>query len=95
MTAPTRVLSVQPHAVAVEPTGGTAETPRRSPSTLDDADLVVRVVDHVGAAGGGVSLDRREGRRLGGPRRSARRRASRSSRSSPACSAAPSAARAR
>ncbi|MBM3676759.1 MAG: electron transfer flavoprotein subunit alpha/FixB family protein, partial [Actinobacteria bacterium] len=49
MSASTRVLSVQPHAVPVETTGGDAEA-HASSVELDDADLVVRVVDRVGGA---------------------------------------------
>jgi len=52
----TPVLSVAPHAVAIE------EAPAGEPAieafapTLTDADLAVRVSDHVGVGGGGISL---------------------------------------
>jgi electron transfer flavoprotein alpha subunit len=49
------VLSVAPHAVVAERTGGTASVRTFTPS-LDDADLVVRVVDRIPATAGGVSL---------------------------------------
>ena len=51
-----KLLTVQPHAVAVE-TAPAAEPPvaRFTPS-LSDADLAVRVVEHVAAPSGGVSL---------------------------------------
>ena len=52
----TVVLSVQPHAVGIEPasTGGPA-VESFTPS-LSDAALALRVVDQVGAATGGISL---------------------------------------
>ncbi len=56
MSAPVAVMSVQPHAVAVASTGGGQAEIRELAPTLDDADLVVRVLDHIGATAGGVSL---------------------------------------
>jgi electron transfer flavoprotein alpha subunit len=49
------VLSVAPHAVAAEAVGGAASVEAFTPQ-LDDADLVVRVRERIGAASGGVSL---------------------------------------
>jgi electron transfer flavoprotein alpha subunit len=56
LSAPVAVLSVQPHAVTVDPPGGGSAETREVEVALADADLVVRVVDEVGAGGGGVSL---------------------------------------
>jgi electron transfer flavoprotein alpha subunit len=51
------LLTVTPHAVAVEAVGGAAAAAVEPfTPTLDDSDLVVRVVEHVAAPGGGVSL---------------------------------------
>jgi electron transfer flavoprotein alpha subunit len=51
-----KLLSVQPHAVAAEAsTSGSAPVEHFTPQ-LDDADVVVRVHERVGAATGGVSL---------------------------------------
>ena len=51
-----KLLTVQPHAVAVETApAGEPAVDRFTPS-LSDADLAVRVLDHVAAAAGGVSL---------------------------------------
>lgn len=55
LTAPARALGVQPHAVAAAQPGGAAEL-RTVDVALDGSDLVVRVVEHVGAAAAGVSL---------------------------------------
>lgn len=53
---PVKVLTVQPHAVvAEEPAGGDHAVERFTPA-LSDADLLVRVVERVVAAAGGVSL---------------------------------------
>ncbi len=49
------ILTTQPHAVAKASTGGSAAVASYA-ATLDDADLAVRVVGHVAAAKGGVSL---------------------------------------
>ena len=50
------VLTVAPHMVAATPVaGGTAPVTTFEPD-LDDADLVVRVVERIPAAAGGVSL---------------------------------------
>ena len=50
------LLTVQPHAVAADTAGADPEAIHRFTPELDDADRVVRVVDRVAAAGGGVSL---------------------------------------
>lgn len=49
------ILTVAPHTVAATPTDGVAPVATFSPD-LDDTDLVVRVVDRIAAAAGGVSL---------------------------------------
>jgi len=49
------MLTVAPHAVTATTTGGTAIVEPFTPQ-LDEADLVVRVVDRLPAATGGVSL---------------------------------------
>ena len=51
-----KLLSVQPHAVAAEPTNGDAAPRERFTPALEEADLVVRVRERVGAATGGISL---------------------------------------
>jgi electron transfer flavoprotein alpha subunit len=48
-------LTVAPHAVAASETGGNAVVTTFTPE-LDPSDLAVRVVDHLAAALGGVSL---------------------------------------
>jgi electron transfer flavoprotein alpha subunit len=53
--AGTAILSLAPHAVAIAETGGTATVESFVPQ-LDDADLVVRVREQIGAAAGGISL---------------------------------------
>lgn len=49
------ILTVQPHAIEATASGGSASVQAFTPS-LDDADLVVRVVGRVPAPAGGVSL---------------------------------------
>lgn len=49
------VLSVAPHALTAERTGGTATVQTFTPQ-IDDADLAVRVVQRIPAAATGVSL---------------------------------------
>ena len=49
------IVTAAPHAIAATQAAGTAAVTRFTPQ-LDDADLVVRVVDRVAAATGGVSL---------------------------------------
>jgi electron transfer flavoprotein alpha subunit len=49
------VLSVAPHALTAEQTGGSASVQAFTPQ-IDDADLVVRVVERIPAATSGVSL---------------------------------------
>jgi electron transfer flavoprotein alpha subunit len=52
-----QLLTVQPHAVAAEPSpGGPEPAVQRFTPALAEADLVLRVVDRVEAATGGVSL---------------------------------------
>jgi electron transfer flavoprotein alpha subunit len=51
-----KLMTVQPHAVAAEPTNGDAPQVQRFAPELTETDLVVRVSDRVGAATGGVSL---------------------------------------
>ncbi len=50
------ILSVQPHAVAACPGDGGPATVSALALELSDADRVVRVVERVAAAGGGLSL---------------------------------------
>jgi electron transfer flavoprotein alpha subunit len=49
------LLSVAPHVVPAEPATGGARVETFSPA-VSDSDLIVRVVESVGAASGGVSL---------------------------------------
>jgi electron transfer flavoprotein alpha subunit len=52
-----QLLTVQPHALAAEPSPGAPDAAlERFTPTLSEADLAVRVVDRVEAATGGVSL---------------------------------------
>ena len=53
--APVKLLTVAPHAVAAEAPGEPAAIERFAPS-LTEADLAVRVSEHVAAPSGGVSL---------------------------------------
>jgi electron transfer flavoprotein alpha subunit len=52
----TPVLSVAPHAVAIEEAAGGEPSVEAFAPALTDADLAVRVSDHVDAGGGGISL---------------------------------------
>ena len=54
--APVALLTVQPHAVAVQEADGAAPSVERFTPALSAADLVVHVVDRVAAATSGVSL---------------------------------------
>lgn len=54
--APVKLLTVQPHAVAGERTGGAAATLERFAPQLGSADLAVRVSERVSTAAGGISL---------------------------------------
>ena len=54
--APTSLLTVQPHAVAIETTGAAAPSVETFSPELSDAARALRVVDRVGAATGGISL---------------------------------------
>jgi len=54
--AEVKLLTVQPHAVAVEAAPGTDPTVERFTPELSPSDLVVRVVGHVAAPAGGVTL---------------------------------------
>jgi electron transfer flavoprotein alpha subunit len=51
-----KLLTVQPHAVAVEETGDATQHVERFTPELSETDLVVRVVERVAAATSGVSL---------------------------------------
>lgn len=51
-----KLLTVQPHAVGAEEEAGSPPETRSFTPQLEDADLVVRVHERVGAATGGVSL---------------------------------------
>jgi len=51
-----KLLTVQPHSVAPEEASATTAPVERFTPELDDADLLVRVVERVPAAAGGVSL---------------------------------------
>jgi electron transfer flavoprotein alpha subunit len=53
---PITLLTVQPHTLAVETVAGAAPAVERFTPTLSDADLLVRVSEHVTARTGGVSL---------------------------------------
>ena len=52
----TALLTVQPHAVAAATGTTAAATLERFTPSLSDADLAVRIVEHVAAPAGGVSL---------------------------------------
>jgi electron transfer flavoprotein alpha subunit len=54
--APTALLTVQPHAVAIEPTADPAPNVESFAPALSDAAQALRVVDRVGATTGGISL---------------------------------------
>jgi electron transfer flavoprotein alpha subunit len=54
--APTALLTVQPHAVAIETTADGEPTVEAFAPSLSEAALALRVVDRVGAAAGGISL---------------------------------------
>jgi len=56
LDGPVKLLTVQPHAVAAEEEVGEDPAVERFTPTLSGADLVVRVVERVAAAAGGVSL---------------------------------------
>ncbi len=56
LDATRELLTVTPHAVAARADGSAAATVEPFVPTLDDSDLVVRVVEHVAAPAGGVSL---------------------------------------
>jgi electron transfer flavoprotein alpha subunit len=49
------LITVAPHTVTVEPVPADPQIERFTPQ-LEEAELVVRVVDHVASGGGGVSL---------------------------------------
>ena len=51
-----KLLTLQPHAVAVETAPAGEPVVERFTPNLSDADLAVRVSDHIAAAAGGVSL---------------------------------------
>jgi electron transfer flavoprotein alpha subunit len=57
LVSPRPLLTVAPHTVAVEAasTSNEVEVKPFTPA-LDGADLVVRVAEHIGASGGGISL---------------------------------------
>ena len=50
------LLTVTPHAVAARADGSAEAMVKPFAAALDDADLVVRVVEHIAAPAGGVSL---------------------------------------
>ena len=54
--APTTLLTVQPHAVPIEPTADDAPVLESFRPSVSDAAARVRVVDRVGASTGGISL---------------------------------------
>jgi electron transfer flavoprotein alpha subunit len=54
--ASTPLLTVQPHAVAIETTGDSAPSVEAFSPGLSDAAQALRVVDRVGASTGGISL---------------------------------------
>jgi electron transfer flavoprotein alpha subunit len=56
LTGEPRLLTVQPHAVAAEEEAGAPAEARAFTPRLEEADLVVRVQERVGATTGGVSL---------------------------------------
>jgi len=49
------LITVAPHAVPIEPAPVETKVEKFSPS-LSDGDLLVRVAEHVGGSGGGISL---------------------------------------
>ncbi|HZK73210.1 MAG TPA: electron transfer flavoprotein subunit alpha/FixB family protein, partial [Clostridia bacterium] len=53
--SPRPLITVAPHAVRIEPAPSETKVEKFSPN-LGDKDLLVRVVEHVGASGGGISL---------------------------------------
>jgi electron transfer flavoprotein alpha subunit len=53
--SPRPLMTVAPHAVAIEPANAEARVEKFTPE-LTDGDLLVRVTEHVGASGGGISL---------------------------------------
>jgi electron transfer flavoprotein alpha subunit len=55
LESPRPLITVAPHAVAIEPSSMPADIEPFAPE-LTDQDLLVRVVEHVAAPGGGVSL---------------------------------------
>jgi electron transfer flavoprotein alpha subunit len=56
LNGPVKLLTVQPHAVAAEAEAGGDPAVERFTPALSEVDLVVRVVERVAAAEGGVSL---------------------------------------
>jgi electron transfer flavoprotein alpha subunit len=57
LDSPRPLLTVAPHSVAIElATTATRVTVKPFTPTLESKDLVVRVAEHVGASGGGISL---------------------------------------
>jgi electron transfer flavoprotein alpha subunit len=50
------LLTIQPHAVEASPVSGGEPAVERFTPALSDADLAVRVLEQVAAAGGGISL---------------------------------------
>ena len=54
--APTALLTVQPHTIAIETTSGAEPEVAAFSPALSDAALALRVVDRVGTATGGISL---------------------------------------
>ncbi len=55
MYTPRPLITVAPHTIPIEPATREAKVERFTPQ-LKEQELVVRVVEHVAAAGGGVSL---------------------------------------
>jgi len=53
--SPRPLITVAPHAVAIEPAPSETKVEKFTPDLSDD-DLLVRVAEHVSASGGGISL---------------------------------------
>jgi electron transfer flavoprotein alpha subunit len=56
MVSPRPLITVAPHAVRIEPAAAAEAKVEKFTPQLKEQELVVRVVEHVPAAGGGVSL---------------------------------------
>jgi electron transfer flavoprotein alpha subunit len=55
LNSPRPFITVAPHVVPIQPAPSEAKIEKFAPD-LADGDLLVRVVEHIGASGGGISL---------------------------------------